>query len=222
MESAGCTDRRKSCRGCHVAPRIRGGQDKEKSAGSFRYLSLREKVSESDTALPSRTWIPICWCLPSLLGFAAFTLSFPIDRTVPFRPHLNIAEMLAMWFVFITPIATLIDHQHDQLQEQDSPKGEMAHVDGHCAESLREFGCCSRYVWIKRGLSLRIFAGDAIKNISHSRAIFLWSDDRRFFVAATADLQESLWGVAGRINFLSQREWQNGIFTTMNDENRAG
>jgi len=38
-------------------------------------------------------------------------------------------------------------------------------------------------------------------------------------VAATVDLQEGLWRVAGRIDFLSQREWQNRILTAMNDEN---
>jgi len=38
-------------------------------------------------------------------------------------------------------------------------------------------------------------------------------------VARAVDLQEGFWKVAGRINFLSQREWQNGVLTAMNDEN---
>jgi len=38
-------------------------------------------------------------------------------------------------------------------------------------------------------------------------------------VAKPVDLQEGLWRVAGRINFLSELEWQNGILTAMNDEN---
>ena len=38
-------------------------------------------------------------------------------------------------------------------------------------------------------------------------------------MASPVDLQEGLWRIAGRINFLSEREWQNGILTAMNDEN---
>jgi hypothetical protein len=38
-------------------------------------------------------------------------------------------------------------------------------------------------------------------------------------VARAVDLQEGFWRVAGRINFLSQLEGQNGILTAMNNEN---
>ena len=38
-------------------------------------------------------------------------------------------------------------------------------------------------------------------------------------MAKAVDLQQSFWRVASQINFLSEREWQNGILTAMNDEN---
>lgn len=47
------------------------------------------------------------WCLPALAAFAIFLFSFPIDRQVPFWPHLQIAEIFAMWFVFVTPATTV-------------------------------------------------------------------------------------------------------------------
>jgi hypothetical protein len=48
------------------------------------------------------------WCLPTLLGVAAFLVAFPIDRQVPFWPHLNIAELFGAWFLFIAPAATTV------------------------------------------------------------------------------------------------------------------
>jgi hypothetical protein len=43
-----------------------------------------------------------------LLAFALFFLSFPLDRKIPVWPHLNIAELYSIWFLFVTPITTLI------------------------------------------------------------------------------------------------------------------
>jgi hypothetical protein len=59
-------------------------------------------------ACQNKIWVPLWWCLPSLLGFAAFLLSFPIDRRIPFWPHLNLAEIYALWFLSIAPFATII------------------------------------------------------------------------------------------------------------------
>ena len=47
-------------------------------------------------------------CLPCLLAFALFFFSFPIDRKIPFWPHLNLAELYSLWFLFVTPISTLV------------------------------------------------------------------------------------------------------------------
>ncbi len=48
------------------------------------------------------------WCLPCLLGLVVFLFSFPIDRRIPFWPHLTIVEIFFMWFLFVTPITTVI------------------------------------------------------------------------------------------------------------------
>src|SRR4029077_17139055 len=48
------------------------------------------------------------WCLPCLLGFVLFFLSFPIDRRIPFWPHLMIVDIFFRWFLFVTPFATVI------------------------------------------------------------------------------------------------------------------
>ena len=64
--------------------------------------------SEESLLRPQRIWTPIWWCLPSLLGFVAFLLAFPIDRRIPFWPHLNLAEIFTLWFLSIAPIATII------------------------------------------------------------------------------------------------------------------
>src|SRR5258708_7082369 len=45
-------------------------------------------------------------CLPALLGFALFLLSFPIDRVIPFWPHLSLAVVFLLWFLFVAPITT--------------------------------------------------------------------------------------------------------------------
>jgi len=64
--------------------------------------------SEQTPLRQDKAWLPLWWCLPSLLGFVAFLFSFPIDRQIPFWPHLNLAEIFTLWFLFITPIATVI------------------------------------------------------------------------------------------------------------------
>ena len=46
--------------------------------------------------------------MPALLGFAAFLVAFPIDRPLPFWPHLSLAEIFGIWFLFVTPAATTV------------------------------------------------------------------------------------------------------------------
>jgi hypothetical protein len=48
------------------------------------------------------------WCLPALLGFSAFLLAFPIDRRIPFWPHLSLAEFFGVWFLLVSPVATTV------------------------------------------------------------------------------------------------------------------
>jgi hypothetical protein len=48
------------------------------------------------------------WCLPCLLGSVLFFFSFPIDRRIPFWPHLMIVDIFFRWFLFVTPLATVI------------------------------------------------------------------------------------------------------------------
>jgi hypothetical protein len=57
---------------------------------------------------PSKIWSVLVWCSPSLLGFVAFLFSFPIDRSIPIWPHLNIAEIFTLWFLSIAPATTVI------------------------------------------------------------------------------------------------------------------
>jgi len=62
------------------------------------------------TSVPDqgKAWQVLGWCLPALLGFAAFLVAFPIDRPIPFWPHLNLAEVFGIWFLFVTPAATSV------------------------------------------------------------------------------------------------------------------
>jgi hypothetical protein len=62
--------------------------------------------SEDPTHSGSKFLSVFLWCLPALLGFAFFLAAFPIDRTIPFWPHLNLAEAFLFWFLFPAPIAT--------------------------------------------------------------------------------------------------------------------
>ena len=53
-------------------------------------------------------WTVLVLCLPCLLAFALFLVSFPIDRKIAFWPHLSIGELYLHWFLFVTPVSTLI------------------------------------------------------------------------------------------------------------------
>ncbi|MGB6882921.1 MAG: hypothetical protein WBE10_02605 [Candidatus Acidiferrum sp.] len=64
--------------------------------------------NSEETPLPlGKIWSSFRWCLQTLLGFLTFLFAFPIDRRIPFWPHLNLAEILALWFLFITPVTTV-------------------------------------------------------------------------------------------------------------------
>jgi len=65
-------------------------------------------ASSEETPVRQKVWTALVWCLPSLLGFALFLLSFPIDRQIPFWPHLSLADIFTLWFLFIMPITTVI------------------------------------------------------------------------------------------------------------------
>lgn len=77
-----------------------GAADDHRS--TVKWLLSKEK-STIKTARPV-----LVWCLPALGGFGAFLLSFPIDRQIPFWPRLSLVEMFALWFLFVTPVATAI------------------------------------------------------------------------------------------------------------------
>ena len=64
--------------------------------------------SEETPFRQSKVWTALVWCLPSLLGFTLFLLSFPIYRQITFWPHLSLADIFTLWFLFITPITTVI------------------------------------------------------------------------------------------------------------------
>jgi hypothetical protein len=53
-------------------------------------------------------WRVLGWCLPALLGFSAFLLAFPIDRRIPFWPHLSLAEVFGVWFLLVSPVTTMV------------------------------------------------------------------------------------------------------------------
>ena len=42
------------------------------------------------------------------MGFVAFLLAFPIDRRILHWLPLNLAEIFTVWFLFITPVTTVI------------------------------------------------------------------------------------------------------------------
>jgi hypothetical protein len=56
----------------------------------------------------AKIWSSLWRCLPALLGFLAFLLAFPIDRRIPHLFPLNFAEIFTLWFLFITPVTTVI------------------------------------------------------------------------------------------------------------------
>jgi hypothetical protein len=74
----------------------------------MRRFTVALADQQSKRPIRSRSWRPLFWCFPSLGGLALFLCSFPIDRQIPFWPHLQIAEIFAYWFVFIAPVTTVI------------------------------------------------------------------------------------------------------------------
>jgi hypothetical protein len=65
-------------------------------------------TSEETVLRGNKVWPIVLWSAPSLLGFALFLVSFPIDRVNPFWPHLSFAEIFVYWFGLITPVTTVI------------------------------------------------------------------------------------------------------------------
>ena len=67
-------------------------------------------MTNPEETLPrqGKIWFALRWCLPALLGFLAFLFAFPIDRRIPHWFPLNLAEILALWFLFIAPVTTVI------------------------------------------------------------------------------------------------------------------
>jgi hypothetical protein len=65
--------------------------------------------TSQELSLPrSKVGAVFIWCLPCLLGLVLFFFSFPIDRQIPFWPRLTIVEIFFLWFIFVTPITTVI------------------------------------------------------------------------------------------------------------------
>jgi len=78
-------------------------------------LSSAIRTQDTQVATPNgkipdqkAAWPVFVLCLPALGGFVLFLFSFPIDRQIPFWPRLNVAEVFALWFVFVAPITTVI------------------------------------------------------------------------------------------------------------------
>ena len=69
----------------------------------------RRPMTSEEVVLPENKLSPILLCCsPSLLAFALFLVSFPIDRVIPFWPHLSLAEIYVYWFGLVTPVTTVI------------------------------------------------------------------------------------------------------------------
>lgn len=75
-------------------------------------MSLAEEIlvvnSEESSIREGKIWLSLRWCFPALLGFLAFLVAFPIDRRIPHWFPLNLAELFTLWFLFVTPITTII------------------------------------------------------------------------------------------------------------------
>jgi hypothetical protein len=54
-----------------------------------------------------RFWLPLYWCLPTLLGFVVLLFSFPINRHIPRWFPLSLAEIFALWFLLVAPATTV-------------------------------------------------------------------------------------------------------------------
>lgn len=67
-----------------------------------------KSCSESSAPVGRKVRQILLWCLPALLGFVAFFFAFPIDRQISFWPHLNLAELFGIWFLFVTPVTTTV------------------------------------------------------------------------------------------------------------------
>jgi hypothetical protein len=52
--------------------------------------------------------VPLWWCVPCFVGFLTFLFAFPIDRHVSHWFPLNVAELFTLWFLFVTPVTTVI------------------------------------------------------------------------------------------------------------------
>jgi hypothetical protein len=63
---------------------------------------------EAENKPVGKIWFSIKWCLPSLLGFLAFSVAFPIDRYIPHWFPVNLAILFTLWFLFVTPVTTVI------------------------------------------------------------------------------------------------------------------
>ena len=53
-------------------------------------------------------WFSFWWCSPALLGFVACLFAFPIERRIPHWFPLNFAEIFTLWFLFVTPVTTML------------------------------------------------------------------------------------------------------------------
>jgi hypothetical protein len=65
-------------------------------------------MQSNESLMNGKNWYSLRWCLPTLLGFLAFLFAFPIDRRIPHWFPLNLAEVSAAWFLFVTPVTTAI------------------------------------------------------------------------------------------------------------------
>lgn len=67
-------------------------------------------MTNREETLPpqGKNWFSFWWCWPALLGFLAFLLAFPIDRRIPRWFPLNFAELFTLWFLFNTPVTTIV------------------------------------------------------------------------------------------------------------------
>jgi hypothetical protein len=65
-------------------------------------------IPEESRPQQGTKWLPFWWCLPALLGFVAFLFAFPIDRRISNWFPFNFAEIFYVWFLFVTPVTTML------------------------------------------------------------------------------------------------------------------
>jgi len=81
-----------------------GGQDTPMEAENKPAV-----LANSESPIPvGKIWFSIKWCLPSLLGFLAFSVAFPIDCYIPHWFPVNLAVLFTLWCLFVTPVSTVI------------------------------------------------------------------------------------------------------------------